>query len=367
MKKIFISIIFLIFILVGEFIYYLIFKNNSPRLILEPRDLETKLLNKFTIDKKIGQLFIIGIRGDVLNSETERLIKEMHPGGILLMSENIKNPDQLKNLVSSLQRLALQDTGLPLFIAVDQEGGLVSRIEWAEKTPQYEIENQEQAYKIGEARGKDLKTLGINLNLAPLLDITSPGDFLFERSFQENAEKIGELSKALILGQKKAGLFSALKHFPGYGGISFNPEDKLAYLARVPDISQFKKANEALSEFIMISNVVYKDFDDETPFSFLAEGIDFLKQEIKGNYIIVSDDLDQYSLLDKFPLKEIVSLPFNAGVDIIIFSGWRLASAEGIEAFKKSVEEGKVSPGRINQSVLKIINLKQELLKISEF
>jgi len=313
---------------------------------------ETKL-DKMSLDQKIGQLFIIGIEGKAMNAGMESLIREVHPGGILLLQRNIENEEQLKELIISLQKVALEDAGLPLFIAIDQEGGLVSRIDWIEKTPQADIQDKKQAYQIGLKRGQELKDLGINLNLAPLLDESLSGDFLFTRSFQKNPEVIGRLAKSIIDGQKEAGILTAIKHFPGYSNISFNPEEKLATVEKIPEITQFKQAAESNPEFIMTSNVVYKE---GLPFTFPE--IDFLRNNIPGDYLVISDDLSQNSLLDKFSLEDIVSLPIKAGVDVLIFSGWRISVREGISAFKKAI----VPISRINESVLKIIELKNELL-----
>lgn len=367
--------IFLLALIISFVIYKIPYKISISRK--SPIAGKDEILDKLSLEQRIGQLFIIGFDGKVLNSEIENLIKEMHPGGILLLKRNIENENQLKELISSLQEIALKDTGLPLFVVVDQEGGLISRISWAEKTSQSEIESPERAYQIGKRRAEELKKLGINLNLAPLLDTTFPGDFIFERSFQKDAKIIGELAKELIRGQKEAGILTGLKHFPGYEGIPFNPEEKLAVLEKIPEISQFKKATaasdepseaslaplgrEALPEMIMTANVIYKDIDKELPFTFSKKGIQFLKKEILGDYLLVSDDLAQNSLLDKFSLKEIVTLPIKAGVDILIFSGWRMPPEKGVLAFREAVNKNEISQERINQSVSKIIELKQRL------
>ncbi len=306
-------------------------------------------------------MFIIGFNGKIISEETENLIKEIHPGGILLLDKNIEDEVQLKELINSLQEIALQDTGLPLFIAVDQEGGLISRINWINKTAQSEIKTVVQAREIGAKRGEELKQLGINLNFAPLVDKVFKNDFIFERSFQKDYLKTGELAEGLIYGQKQSGIFSALKHFPEYGEISFNPENELAYLDKIPDISQFQKAYQAFPEMIMVSNVVYRDIEEKIPFSFSQTGIKFLRETIDGNYLIVSDDLAQYSLLKNFSLEEIVILPIQAGMDLLIFSGWRTSVVNGIKVFRKAVENKEISEERINQSVLKIIDLKQKI------
>ena len=199
-----------------------------------------------TAEEKIGQLLIVGLEGKTLTPQFQEMFREYRPGGVLILGNNIEDETQLKKLTSDLQELSLRETGLPLLIAIDQEGGPVSRITFAkEKTAQLEIKNIEQAYQIGLDRGQELKELGINLNLAPLLDVSEEGDFLSGRTFQKNGEEMGFLAKSLITGQKAAGILTAIKHFPGYGGITFNPEDELAELEKVPGIEQFEIAMPA--------------------------------------------------------------------------------------------------------------------------
>jgi len=314
---------------------------------------------------KVGQLFIVGFEGKEITPELEEFIKKYKPGGVLLLSKNIENREQLKNLISGLQEISLRETGLPLFIAVDQEGGVISRIGFLEeKTPQSEIKDPEVSYQIGLRRGGELKGLGVNLNLAPLLDTASSADFLFSRSFQRPASEIGELAKSLILGQKAAGVLTAVKHFPGYSGISFNPEEELGVRAEVPEISQFKKAMTASPELIMTSNVIYQEIDSSLPFTFSAKAIQYLKNNLGSEEIlIISDDLDQNSLLKKFSLKEVVTKPVEAGVDILIFSGYRLGVEKGLDEFIKASENGGVSKEKIEIAFSRISQLKQRLLK----
>jgi len=318
-------------------------------------------LKDLSLEKKIGQLFMIGFKGDALSPEIEQVMRKFHPGGILLLRSNIKNENQLKELIDSLQKIALEDTGLPLFIAVDQEGGLVSRIDWVEKTPQSEISDSERAHQIGKKRGEELKELGVNLNLAPLLDITSSGDFIYSRAFQKSPDLTSELAEGLVNGQKESGVLTCIKHFPGYGGISFHPEDKLATLEKVPEFSQFQNIK---ADMVIISNVIYNEIDSK-PFTFSEKGIELLKNNLGSKVLIVSDDLAQNSLLNEFSLEDIVALPIKAGVDILIFSGWRIDEEKGIIAFKEAVDEGKVSEQEINRAVSRIIKLKQEKLEVN--
>jgi len=316
------------------------------------------------LEEKIGQLFIIGFDGKTLTPQLERFLKKYKPGGILLLSKNIENKEQLKTLISDLQDLSLNETGLPLFIAVDQEGEPISRIGFLEeKTSQSQIENTEIAFQVGQKRGEELKELGVNLNLAPLLDAMEEEDFYFDRTFQKSASQVGELSKALILGQKKAGILTAIKHFPGYVGISFNPESKLAILEKIPEISQFKDVMSAEPEFVIASNVVYEETDSSLPFVFSPQGIELLKSNLGSEILIISDDLSQTSLLENFSLREIITKPIEVGVDILIFSGFTLPVEQGLDIFLEAVENGEVPETRINEAILRIVQLKQKLLE----
>jgi len=312
---------------------------------------------------EIGQLLIIGFDGKTITPELKETFRKYHPGGVLLLSKNIENEAQLKELTEGLQALSLKETGLPLLIAADQEGGVISRIDFAqEKTPQSEIENSDAAYEVGLARGQEMKKLGINLVLSPVLDMTKEGDFLYERSFKKPAEETGELAKSLILGQNTAGILTALKHFPGYGDIAFNPEEELAEKETLPEISQFKIAMAANPEFIMTSNVIYKGIDPSLPFTFSPQGIKFLKDNLNSEVLIISDDLAQNYLLEKFSLEDLFQKSISAGVDLLIFSGWEADVEQALNVFFTSFQKGEFSQEKIEETVSRVINFKQSML-----
>ena len=320
-------------------------------------------INSGETDPKIGQMLIIGFEGKTVTPELEDIFRKYRPGGVLLLAKNVENETQLKNLTQDLQALSLKETGLPLLIAVDQEGGEISRIGFLqEKTAQSEIENQEMAYQIGTERGQELKELGINLNLAPVLDITEETDFLFERSFKKPAEETGELAKSLVLGQKTAGILSSIKHFPGYVGITFNPEKKLAIKDNIPEISQFKKVLESNPEIVMVSNVIYREIDPSLPFAFSLPSIQFLKNNLNSEILIVSDDLAQNYLLEFLSLEDLFVKPISAGLDLLIFSGWELDVEQSLNVFFNAFQRGELPREKIEEAVLRIINLKQNML-----
>jgi len=318
-------------------------------------------LEDMSLAEKIGQLFFIGINGTTLAPETEKLIASVRPGGILLLKKNIVNEEQTKKLVQDLQQVSLKNSGIPLFIGVDQEGGEISPLSFIrEQTAQSEIKTADQAYAVGLNRGEELRDLGINLNLAPVLDTARPGDFVFGRSFQTTDSISSSLAKALISGQKTASILTAVKHFPGYGDIVFDPEDKLATLDESPQVTLFATAVQAQPEFVMTSNVIYTEIDADLPFSFSPEGIALLKQNLGSNPLIMTDDLPQQSLIDKFSLKGVVTLPVKAGANILTFSNnWETTLPEAVRILNESVQNGEISQEQIDDSVSKIIKLKK--------
>jgi len=326
-----------------------------------PLSLENINLEDMSLAEKIGQLFLIGIDGINMTPETQKLIAGIQPGGVLLLKRNIDNETQTKELIEDLQQASLMSSGIPLLIGVDQEGGNICTINFAEeKTSQSAILSPEQAHDIGLSRGEELKELGINLNLAPVLDTAKSGDFLFSRSFQKDTSDASALAKALISGQKEASILTAIKHFPGYGDIIFDPEDKLAVLKETPEVSIFSTAAEAQPEFVMTSNVIYSEVDPNLPFSFSEKGMKLLKESVGEGPIIITDDLPQQSLIDKFSLKGVVTLPLRAGADMLTFSNnWGTTLQAAVRILDLAVRTGEISEARINASVLKIIKLKK--------
>ncbi len=311
-----------------------------------------------SFEQALGQIFMIGIQHAVVTQELRETMKRLQPGGVLLLSQNIQSIEQLQLLTRDLQRVALEYSSLPLFIAVDQEGA-ISRIDFGrEKTPQFIIRDTDHAYQVGQQRAEELKFLGVNLNLSPVLDSTKPNDFLFERSFQAGRLQTGTFAKALLAGQKEGGILSTVKHFPGYGNISFNPEEKLAALQEFPDISSFVFALPAKPEFLLTSHAIYASLDPNTPFSFSSKGISLVRSDLNFQGIILTDDLNQPSLLDNYSLESIAMSPIKAGVNMLMFSKESYAQ-KAQEVLLAEAQEDSLLKKNIEDSAERILELKK--------
>ncbi|MEW6554677.1 MAG: glycoside hydrolase family 3 N-terminal domain-containing protein [Actinomycetota bacterium] len=323
-------------------------------------------LRGLTLEQKVGQLFLVGFEGTAVTPELQQLFTAVHPGGVILFGRNIEGEAQLERLIQDLQGLARADSGLPLFIAVDQEGGEVVRIGWlGDGTPQGQVESAAQAYDLALARGRGLSGLGINLNLAPVLDMGQPGDFLtrYGRTFPGSTRQVGELGASVISGQRDGGVFSSAKHFPGYGGITYDPEnERLAVLPGLPVITQFQAAAEAGPEFVMTANVIYEDIDPELPFTLSPTCISYLRTNLGGDYLVVSDDLATAVLKQAYGLEGTVTRAAQAGVDVLLVAGHEAGDAQAaFTALAAAVRSGTISEDEIDRRVSGILQLKEEL------
>lgn len=323
-------------------------------------------LDTLTLEQKVGQLFLVGFEGTEVTPEIEQLFREVHPGGVVLFSRNIVDKSQLKRLISDLHELSRAASGLPLLVAVDQEGGKVSRLGWLEDgIPQAQVTDPEQAYRLALARARGLAEVGINLNLAPVLDLGVRGDFLtrYQRTFSGSREEVGELGKSAISGQREGGVFSCAKHFPGYGGIDYDPEnERLAVVPSLPPYAQFQAAAAAQPELVMTANVVYREVDPDLPFTLSPAGIAFLREKVAGDYLVVSDDLASKVLKETYGLGKTVVRACKAGVQVLLISGYEKGDVEtAYTALLEAARSGEITEGELDARLAGILRLKQKL------
>ena len=323
------------------------------------------MLERMTLEQKVGQLFCIGFDGTAMGPDIDTLMRTIQPGGIILFGRNVTGADQVQELDARLQALSKEVSGQPLFIATDQEGGKINRINWIDDTvSEANVNSPEQAYDIGLRRGRALSALGINLDLAPVLDAGVPGDFLtkYERCFTGGPDRISSLAGSMISGQKAGGTFSTAKHFPGYGGITFDPEnDHLAILDKLPDFSQFREVSGAGPEFVMaVASAIYTPLDQNLAFTLSPAGISLLRQTISGDYLVITDDLGTKTLKETYTLKGAVTLAFKAGVDVLLVCH----TPDPLDAFHymvDAVRSGEIDETQVDERVMKILELKEHL------
>jgi len=341
-----------------------------------------------SLDVKIGQMIMVGFRGlDVNdNSPIVRDIIDRHIGGVILFDydvptstpiRNIESPDQLKRLTAKLQAAS----PIPLLIAIDQEGGNVCRLKQrvgfpAMPSAQYLGSTNELSLtrKHADQIAKTLAELGINLNLVPVVDLNinpdNPIIGRLGRSFSADPQVVTSHAAEFIKAHHKYGVLCALKHFPGHGS---STGDSHLGLTDITDTWSSKELipyenliGQGLADVIMTAHVYNANLDPNFPAT-LSKPIltDLLRKQLNYNGIIISDCMQMRAITDHYGFEAAIQAAIEAGVDIILISNNAVfdedAASYAIAIIKSLIEEGKISPQRINESYRRIKKLKERL------
>ena len=362
-------------------------EDNSSSIV-ETESKAEKLLHSMTLEEKIGQLFIIrpddlelNLTSEQINDSTndgaveldtnmQETLKKYPIGGVALFGKNILNPTQLTTFISDMQK---QST-IPLFVSIDEEGGIVSRIA---KSPNFDVPKFESMQKIGEtknvAKAKDvgftigayLKSYGVNLDFAPVADInTNPKNIVIgNRSFGNDPDLVSKMVFAEISGLHEAGIMSCVKHFPGHGdtkGDTHTGEvsiektwEELKKCELVPFINSIDTTDMVMISHITIPNIT----SDGIPASLSNEIIEGkLRKELGYKGVVISDAMEMGAITKKYSSEESAVKAVLAGVDIILMPESFVESYNGIY---DAVKNGVINETRIDDSVLRILNLKE--------
>ncbi|MFP4199760.1 MAG: glycoside hydrolase family 3 protein [Halanaerobium sp.] len=339
-------------------------------------------LESMSLEEKVGQLFQIGFSGPEVDSEITDMIENYHIGGVIYFSRNIVDPAQTAELSNKLQRLALESGAkIPLFISADQEGGTVTRLKGATHFPGNmalgAARSRELTYLAGEATGDELKNLGINVNLAPDLDVNNNPEnpVIGVRSFGEDQELVAELGTAYLKGLQSKGVIATAKHFPGHGDTAVDSHLDLpvirhsrSRLDRV-EFYPFKKAIEAGVDSIMTAHIYFPTIEKEEGIpATLSKAVltDLLRKELDFEGLIITDCMEMNAIVDTFGTVEGAVKTIEAGSDTVLVSHSYQKQKDAIEAVLKAVKSGQISEERIDQSVERILKLKGKRINLAE-
>lgn len=344
--------------------------------------------DKVSLDQKIGEMLILGFRGTEID-ESSKIVSDINKyniGGVILFDydvpsktwiRNIENPKQTKKLIDDIKNLTKKD----LLVAVDAEGGYVNRLK-----SKYGFSQIESAQIMGEDEpqktlikasplGMELNYLGFNLNFAPVVDVNvnpdNPVIGYLERSFSADPTKVYEHANYFIDAMHEYDVMTAIKHFPGHGS---SKEDSHLGLVDITDtydkdleLLPYKKLiADGKLDIIMTAHVVNRDIDNENPATLSPIFLqDILRNELKYNGVIVSDDMQMGAIVDNFGFEDAIIKAINSGCNLLIFSNNNRDYDENIaekvfNIIKEAVEEGKISEEKINESYTKIEQLKQK-------
>jgi len=326
----------------------------------------------------------------VLNDYTRQYIADHRFGGILLFGENCGDAEQLLRLVADMQQANLEGGGLPMLMAVDQEGGTISRLSFGTSgTGNMTIAatgNTENARAMGRVFGEEMALLGLTTDFAPVVDVNdnAANPVIGVRAFSDDADVVAKYGCAFMAGLQETGTMVSLKHFPGHGNTDVDSHTGLPLVDRSFDelmaneLVPYKAAIDAGADMVMTAHIQYPQLETQTYTSIttgeeiyipatMSRGImtDLLRGELGFEGVTVSDALDMKSIWENYAADDILTMTINAGVDLLIMPAvWDRAMMEQIDdLLGRAVtltEEGVIEAAQVDDSVRRILALKRK-------
>jgi len=371
MKKIIVTLAIMFIFIVG-FIFFKDFNKIDDDAKLSINQKVDKILKGMTLEEKIGQMLVIYYTSTSYDKTLQSAIRDVKPGGFILFKENITGHEQLTNYINGMQ----EDSDIPMFISIDQEGGLVQRLKTLSDAnitiiPSMEklgkMNDENLSYEVGGVIGNELNAMGINMDFAPVIDINSnPNNTVIgDRSFGNSAELVSRMGIAVAKGLTSSGVIPVYKHFPGHGDTNEDSHYDLPVLTKTKEelydleLKPFIEAINNDAKVIMIGHLaVPKITGDNTPASLSSKIIkDLLIEELGFKGVVITDALNMGALTNNYTTEEILINTINAGVDMLLMPG---SSKTSLTTIKKAIEDGKITEQQINNSVRKILTLKYE-------
>jgi beta-N-acetylhexosaminidase len=359
-------------IIVGIAILLAILFLSLPTTPITQQDPIAARIGKMSLEQKIGQLLIVGFRAPSVDNHIRTMITRYHIGGINLLGRNVKSEEQAEGLIRDLHTLNISATGIPLFMATDQEGGAVSRFTFMkELAPQPDIATVGEARRIAKARGEELREIGINVNFAPLADyVTDPNAYLWDRVFHGTPEEIAARAGAMLQGYREAGILSVLKHFPGYGNEEPDPHTAATTLV----IDNTTLENNLLpfrelvarqnAEMIMTAHILIPSVDKKPATHSKVFLTDILRTQWGFEGVIMTDDLEMASAGTDVGTSALEAL--RAGADMLIITPTPEKQLAAISRLIRAVQNGELPESRVDESLRRVLALKQRIYESTE-
>lgn len=387
-KKIFLSL-FTILILLSGLLVLRIEITESDAVFTEQqrKELVQEYLNTMSIEEKVAQLFVIlpeALIQDVstvtaAGSKTKAAIDHFPVGGIIYMSSNLQSEQQVREMLRNTQEYSIARLGIPIFLCVDEEGGIVSRISGNEKFGIPEIENMslvgekrdvESAYEIGVTMGEYLSDLGFNVDFAPVADVltNSKNEVVKLRSFGADAETVSVMAEAISNGLISNNVLSTYKHYPGHGATTGDTHEGYVYIDKTLEqlmeceLVPFLRGIENDVPFIMVGHISTPNITGDCLPASLSKCMisQVLRNTMMYEGIVITDAMNMGAIAQHYSSKEAAVRSLQAGVDMILMPQDFCMAYEGV---LEAVENGDLSLERIDESLARILNAKLRIME----
>ncbi len=324
-----------------------------------------RYLSSMTLDEKIGQMLIAGLPYE---DEIE-IARENHLGGYVLFAKDFSYLTK-EQVISKISSLAISQK-VPLCIAVDEEGGTVSRISSNKELTPHEFKSPRELYKSGgmayiqsdaDEKATLLHELGIDVNLAPVCDIsTNKSDFMYSRSLGEDAKTTADYVRIVTELSQKRGVSVTLKHFPGYGSNSDTHTGSSVDSRTIDDLKKndlipFEAGIKAGAHLVMVSHNTVNCIDENNPASLSPDVHKLLRKDMGFTGLIITDDLSMGAISNYKGEETPVVAAVIAGNDLLIINSSMIESS--ISSIKAAIESGKITEDMINRAAFRIIAWK---------
>lgn len=337
-----------------------------------------------TLEDKIAQMFVVtpdALTGytDVTaaGDTTKKAYDERPVGGLIYMSGNLKDSEQTAAMLENMQTIATERTGLPAFLCVDEEGGSVTRIAGKNGFDATDVGtmsaigatgDSQNAYNAGNVIGKYLDELGFNVDFAPVADVLTneANTVIDERSFGTDSAVVAQMVTSELKGLSDAGIYGTAKHFPGHGATAEDSHEGAAVSERTleeltaTELVPFQSAINEGVNFVMVGHIAAPNVTgDNTPASLSEKMItDVLRTQMGYRGIVITDAMNMGAITESYSADEAAVKAVQAGADMILMPEDYETAYNGLLA---AVNDGTISEERINESVTRIVKVKQQM------
>ncbi len=341
-----------------------------------------QLVSQMTLEDKIAQMFVITpnaltgyASGVTAAGDTTKEAYQSRPvGGIVYMADNLTDPEQTTTMLSNMQEIARERTGLPVFLCVDEEGGSVARIAGNDAFGVTDVGNMsdigasgdvQNAYNAGSTIGSYLAALGFNVDFAPVADVlTNPDNQVIgQRSFGSDAQTVAGMVTSELQGLSAAGVYGMVKHFPGHGGTSGDSHDgavstdKTLEELMAEELVPFQSAIDGGVNFVMVGHISAPNVTGDNAPATLSKVLitDVLRGQMGYNGIVITDAMNMEAITGFYNSDKAAVLAVTAGADMILMPADYNTAYTGI---LNAVNDGTITEERINESVTRIVKAK---------
>ena len=338
-----------------------------------------EVIARMTIEEQAGQVMAFGFEGVALTPELKTMVVQLRPGGVVLFARNVQSPQQLAQLDKDLQRTARANCSPDLIISIDQEGGRVARLKAETGFAEFESaravgasrEPVETARKIARAMAGDMKAAGINMDLAPVLDVNNnPGNAVIgDRSFGADPALVAKCGVAFIQALQGEGIMAVGKHFPGHGDTKVDSHVALPVVphdrARLESVEfvPFKAAIAAGVAGIMAAHVAFPAIEHAAGLAgTLSKRVmtDLLRDEMGFGGIRMTDSLEMGALKTSgYPVDIAAATALTAGADLLLFNCGHELNYKAHATIVDWTRRGKLSRSRLEEAVRRVLTVKE--------